>query len=488
MLVLQTGDRIGEWIVQTRIGEGAMGEVWLAQNAITSRLHAAVKVLKPTGMDMSRQRFVREIESLARLQHPAIVRVLGWGDDTERDLLWLAMERLQGKTLADRLVGGSRMTADEALTVFGHLAGALRHAHQQGIAHRDIKPANLMLCDDGLPRIVDFGIAMADGATRYTAAGSVTGTGGYLPPEAFEEEEYDFKSGDIYALGVVLYEALEGRNAFRMNMDLPPQQRVLDMLERKRHVLTLPNAVPEAVRSLVTAASHPDPNKRLRTASDLVAGIEQAKGGRVLASPVHTAAPAASRQGVSIVATIAVALVAVAGIALVGGALLMLVGVVDWSAVSGGSDDPVAERPAVPKPQQAERPRAQPRPALEARGAEPEPAAPEPEPEPERGGAPEQREAHGTGAGTTMGQVPMDIDVDPNALIALSFESDLPDTAVAIDGAPIGTAPIRGRGVTAGKHTLTMTSGATAVSTEIKVNRRGPIRYILRGGQIQGFK
>ena len=141
---------------------------------------------------------MREVESLDGLNHPAIVRVKGWGEDQERGLLWLAMDMVEGQDMSKRLRQGA-MSVDEVLTVFQPLAEGLAHAHEQGIYHRDIKPANVIITGDG-GRLVDFGIAMDSGRTRMTALGQVPGTPAYLAPEVFSGNPAP-AALDIYALG-----------------------------------------------------------------------------------------------------------------------------------------------------------------------------------------------------------------------------------------------------------------------------------------------
>ena len=158
-LVLQSGERIGDWVVDAPLGEGGMGAVYRVHSALAERLTAALKVMKPTEEADGRDRFIREAEALSSLDHPAIVRVMGFGEDPLHGVLYLAMELVEGETLAARLERGP-MGLDEALGVFVPLASALEHAHQAGIFHRDIKPSNIVLGRAGFVRLVDFGIAL----------------------------------------------------------------------------------------------------------------------------------------------------------------------------------------------------------------------------------------------------------------------------------------------------------------------------------------
>jgi serine/threonine-protein kinase len=270
--MLKPGDRIGDWEVEATLGEGAMGAVFRCRNALTERITAAVKVMKPERVDDVRDRFLREVESLDGLNHPAIVRVKGWGEDTERGLLWLAMDLVEGEDMSQRLRRGP-MTVDEAIAVFSPLAEGLAHAHGQGICHRDIKPANILVAA-GSGRLVDFGIAMDSGRTRMTAMGQVPGTPAYLAPEVFSGKPVP-TALDIYALGQVLCEALTGREAFPEQPNLGTTQRLANLMGQKVQSGPLDpgEAFPEYLRILVRRATWPQPAGRLQTMDEFVRAI-----------------------------------------------------------------------------------------------------------------------------------------------------------------------------------------------------------------------
>src|SRR6185295_17522589 len=133
--MLRVGERIGDWIIEAPLGEGGMGAVYRVHSAMTERLVAALKVMKPTEEPDSRARFVREAEALSALRHPAVVRVMGFSEDPERELLYLVMELAVGETLRHRVSRGA-MDLSEALATFVPLAQGLDHAHAAGIFHR----------------------------------------------------------------------------------------------------------------------------------------------------------------------------------------------------------------------------------------------------------------------------------------------------------------------------------------------------------------
>ena len=260
--MLKPGDRIGEWVVDSILGEGGMGAVYRVHSALTQRLEAALKVMKPTIAEDARRRFVREAEALSALRHPAIVRVMGFSEDPTRGLLYLVMELAIGETLKERLARGA-MSLPEALRTFVPLASALDHAHEAGIFHRDLKPANVVLCDDGTPRLVDFGIAAGTAGQTMTGTGQM-GTLSYLPPEVFRGQVAEPRAIDVYAFGLLLHEALTGTRAYAVESSLTPAAAAAAVGVRKLQQprLELSPAFPQSLRDSVAAATDPDPAVR----------------------------------------------------------------------------------------------------------------------------------------------------------------------------------------------------------------------------------
>jgi hypothetical protein len=158
------------------------------------------------------RRFQTEARAAARLSHPGIVVVHDVGRDPESGLLFMALERLEGETLADRLASGRRFEWREALRIVGRVAQALHHAHAQGVVHRDVKPANVMILRSGEPKILDFGIARVD-AGHLTTAGELFGTPLYMSPEQARGEAVDARS-DLFSLGTIAYALLTGESPF----------------------------------------------------------------------------------------------------------------------------------------------------------------------------------------------------------------------------------------------------------------------------------
>jgi eukaryotic-like serine/threonine-protein kinase len=206
----------GRYRLGRLLGRGGMAEVY---DGFDERLDrpVAVKILRPTAQDDSamRERFEREARSVARLSHPAVVAVYDSGEDHGR--AYLVMERLPGETLADRFREGP---VDQAwlVPVAGDVVSALAAAHALGLVHRDIKPANILLTTAGRAKVADFGIAKTyredlERGDDLTATGLILGTVAYLSPEQLAGAPAS-PQADLYAVGVVLYEALTGRKPF----------------------------------------------------------------------------------------------------------------------------------------------------------------------------------------------------------------------------------------------------------------------------------
>jgi serine/threonine-protein kinase len=262
MVMLKAGDRIGEWLVERALGEGGMGAVYRVHSALSQRVVAALKVMKPTNEPDARARFVREAEALSALRHPAIVHVMGFSEDSVRGVPYIVMELAVGQTLKERLEKGPLPVA-EVITTFAVLAGALDHAHASGVFHRDIKPANVILVPDGTVRLVDFGIAVAAANDNLNTSGHL-GTLSYLPPEVFRGEPADPPKMDVYAFGLLLHEALTGQRAFPVEPGLTPPAAAAAVGVRKLHQSALDTGagVPDRLRDIVRRSTDPIPSAR----------------------------------------------------------------------------------------------------------------------------------------------------------------------------------------------------------------------------------
>ena len=201
--------------IEKRVGRGGMADVFLARDLLLDR-PVAVKVLFPEFATDPNfvERFRREAQSAANLNHPNIVSVYDWG--ATGNTYFMAMEYVKGNTLADILRKQTRLTAKQAADVAVEVASALAFAHRNGVVHRDIKPGNILIGTNGAIKVADFGIARAIDASHaegLTQDGAVMGTATYFSPEQAKGEQPDPRS-DIYSLGIVLYEMVTGTPPF----------------------------------------------------------------------------------------------------------------------------------------------------------------------------------------------------------------------------------------------------------------------------------
>ncbi|MEQ1506987.1 MAG: serine/threonine-protein kinase, partial [Myxococcota bacterium] len=200
------------WDTVEKLGEGGMCEVYRARPAGEAGPERAIKVLMDRSSTATR-RFVDEAALLQRIDHPNVVKV--HAIDAAARPPWLVMDLLGGRDLEETIKVDGAMDPERAARMFADLASGLAAVHAAGVRHRDIKPANLRLGTDGVPRLIDFGIARDAGAERQTRAGFVVGTASYLPPEVFSDDDphaaQDSEAADVYALGQTLCEVLCGR-------------------------------------------------------------------------------------------------------------------------------------------------------------------------------------------------------------------------------------------------------------------------------------
>jgi Tol biopolymer transport system component len=296
--------------VERELGAGGMATVYLAHDLRHDR-EVAIKVLHPElGAALGADRFLAEIKTTARLQHPHILPLLDSGDAGGN--LYYVMPFVAGETLRSRLERERQLPIDDAVRIGREVADALSHAHAAGVVHRDIKPENILL-QDGHARVADFGIALAvahAGGQRLTQTGLSVGTPQYMAPEqAMGEKAIDARA-DIYSLGAVLYEALSGEPPFTGPTAQAIVARVIT--ETPRALSARRRSVPGAVDAAVLRALEKLPADRFSTAAEFAAALE-GKG-----QPPRRAAVASSRSsgfGVGAIAVGAVALLAIGGAA-----------------------------------------------------------------------------------------------------------------------------------------------------------------------------
>jgi len=210
-------ERIGRYVLSGELGRGAMGVVYEATDPLIGR-SVAVKIihlqLRPdsTEAEFMRDRLFREARAAGRLFHPGIVVILDVGQ--ERDIAFIAMERVDGPTLERTLASQRRLKLADSLDILRQTAAALDYAHQNGVVHRDIKPANIMLHKGNTVKVADFGIAKSMSTEHGTMAGMIMGTPSYMAPEQIEAQPVSGRS-DQFSLAVVAYELLSGNRPFQ---------------------------------------------------------------------------------------------------------------------------------------------------------------------------------------------------------------------------------------------------------------------------------
>ncbi len=206
--------QLGKYAISQVLGKGAMGVVYKGFDPHIRRT-VALKTIRRELVDDDQAatllaRFQNEAQAAGRLSHPGIVSVYEWGEAGE--LVFLAMEYVQGNSLREYFNRGTRFEARDAVSIMAQLLDALHYAHEQGVWHRDIKPANLIIMNNGKLKIADFGIARID-TSNLTQAGAVLGTPGYMAPEQYTGDTVDWRA-DIFSAGVVLYQLLTGVRPF----------------------------------------------------------------------------------------------------------------------------------------------------------------------------------------------------------------------------------------------------------------------------------
>jgi TolB-like protein len=280
------------YTIEHELGRGGMATVYLAQDLRHHRL-VALKVLDPAlAMGLGPERFRREIETAARLEHPHILPVLDSGE--AQSWFWYTMPYVEGESLRGRLERTGALPLEEALRLTGEAADALDYAHRHGVVHRDIKPENILL-SGGHARVADFGIAQAleaAGDERLTGTGIMVGTPAYMSPEQGAGARTLDGRSDIYSLGCVLFELLTGELPFSG----PTPQAVIArrFVEPPPRVSLLRAGVPADVENAVARALAREPVDRFKTAAEFAQALAGARTGAApTPTPPATPVPAA---------------------------------------------------------------------------------------------------------------------------------------------------------------------------------------------------
>jgi len=274
----------GRYEVEEELGRGGMAKVYRGTDTVLGR-PVAVKILAPQFTDDPSfvNRFRREAQAAARLNHPNLVSVYDTGSDD--GVHFIVMEYVEGRTLADYLAGGGRIMPQRAIEIAEAVSQALTAAHAQGVIHRDIKPGNIMITPSGDVKVADFGIArVIAGAETIAQTAAVLGTAAYLSPEQAQGQPVDQRS-DLYSLGCVLYEMVAGRPPF--TGDSPVAVASKQVLEQPVPPSKLNPDVSPQLDAVIMRTLAKNPANRYGSAEEFRQDLERARRGEsVEATPL----------------------------------------------------------------------------------------------------------------------------------------------------------------------------------------------------------
>ncbi|HEY0006555.1 MAG TPA: protein kinase [Pyrinomonadaceae bacterium] len=290
----------GRYLLEKRLGRGAMGQVYLARDQNLQTRRVAVKTVRPdilTAEDMQEgeaiARFEREARTAASIRHPNVVDVTDFGKSPE-GVFYLVMEYVQGETLYHLLRREGTLSAQRALTLLQQVAAGVEAAHEEGILHRDLKPANIFimqkrrkdgsLAGDGFIKVGDFGLAKivagalaeADSASGGPASRGIIGTPEYMAPEQMQPGTQLDARADVYALGTIAYHMLAGRPPFSGDLAQLIMQKVMQSPAPLKNLRT---DISQEVESAVMHALERDASARPATVADWIEEFEQAVSG-----------------------------------------------------------------------------------------------------------------------------------------------------------------------------------------------------------------
>jgi serine/threonine protein kinase len=287
----------GKYRLVNRLGTGGMGSVWRAEH-LTLSSPVALKLIEPTTARESDalHRFLREARTAAALRSPHVVQILDYGVDG--DSPYIAMELLDGESLAERLARQSRLSPTETARIIQHIARALGRAHEAGIVHRDLKPENVFIVkndDEEVAKVLDFGIVKADPNTfgpansgAATRTGTLLGTPYFMSPEQAEGvKSVDFRA-DIWALGVIAYRCLIGQLPFCGDS---VGRLILEICSRPLPVPSHRGPVPDGFDAWFARACAREANDRFESAKRAAAELSRLTDDAASSSPVETPRP-----------------------------------------------------------------------------------------------------------------------------------------------------------------------------------------------------
>ncbi len=267
------GKTISHYKILEKLGGGGMGVVYKAEDTKLKRT-VALKFLPPdlTRDDESKVRFIQEAQAASALQHNNICTIHEI-DETEDGQMFIVMACYEGQTLKNKIEQSS-LENEEAVKITLQIAQGLSKAHEKGIVHRDIKPANIMVTDDGVVKILDFGLAKLTGQTRITKTATTMGTIAYMSPEQARGEEVDHRT-DVWSLGVLLYQMITGSLPFKGEYEQAVVYSILN--EEPRPMSKVKADVPGEIEEIVQKSLQKDVEKRYQNAEDVISILEVLK-------------------------------------------------------------------------------------------------------------------------------------------------------------------------------------------------------------------
>jgi len=275
------GKTISHYKILEKLGEGGMGVVYKAEDTKLDRF-VALKFL-PLHLSQSaeeKKRFIHEAKAASALDHHNICNIHEI-DETDDGQVFIVMALYEGTTLKKKIDEG-HFSIEEAIDIAAQIATGLAKAHETGIVHRDIKPANIMIIDDGVVKILDFGLAKLRGQSRLTKAGSTLGTAAYMSPEQAKGVEVDARA-DIFSLGAVFYEMLTGQIPFKGDYDQAVIYSLLN--EEPEPIPEIRAHVPRNVENVVKKCLEKETDDRYQTASELLTDLTRGAAPKKLVTP-----------------------------------------------------------------------------------------------------------------------------------------------------------------------------------------------------------
>lgn len=264
-------DKIGKYKIDSLLGRGGMGEVYKAHDAALGRF-VALKIMRGPSLDdtNARERFIREAQAAGGLRHPNIVTVYELGDVEEQ--MYIAMEFIHGQDLEHLIKAKAPITIEEKFNIMIQVCEGMSYAHKHQIVHRDLKPSNIRIDEEGIVKIMDFGIAKLE-SSSMTASGMVLGTPYYMSPEQVRGIRVDTRS-DLFALGAILYETFAYAKAFMGEMATVFYKIVNEQPEPLSSYLNVPA---EPLQRVVNRCLEKDKNARVQTAGEIAQLLREAQ-------------------------------------------------------------------------------------------------------------------------------------------------------------------------------------------------------------------